>query len=199
MRYRDIARRKHHADGDTEVAAIESTITARARAVKARAQTDSITRDVRIRVIRPTDWRKLQRFHDRLSLDTIENRFHGAKRALSEPLAHRFTQMDGTDNVAFVATKGSRGRIVGVARYSRLSPVSAEVAFVIEDHYQGHHIGSRLMKRLKSSAVENGIREFVAEVLPGNVPMLKLMHEAGKTRSSYRDGECHVLVDLLAS
>ena len=153
-------------------------------------------RDLRIRVIGPADWRKLRRFHQRLSQQTIENRFHAAKRELSEPLAHRFTEMDGTDTVAFVATRGARGRIVGVARYSRLTSTSAEVAFVVEDEFQGHHLGSQLMKRLKEEALRNGITEFIGEVLPGNLPMLKLMAQAGKTRTSYTSGECRVVVDL---
>src|SRR5579864_4293031 len=105
-------------------------------------------RDLHYRQIRPEDWRRLQRFHRRLSSSTVELRFHGAKRELSVPLAHRLTNMDGKNTVGIVATTGTRGRIVAVGRYSRLSPTSAEVAFVVEDAYQHHHIGHRLLERL---------------------------------------------------
>lgn len=153
-------------------------------------------KDVRIRPIRRDDWHRLQRFHNRLSAATAELRFHGAKLELSEPLAHHFTELDGHDDVALVATTGTRGRIVGVARYNRIDVSSAEVAFVVEDEYQGHHLGSRLMDRLKALALENGIDTFVAELIPGNVRMLRLLEHAGATKIHAEAGECEVWVSL---
>jgi RimJ/RimL family protein N-acetyltransferase len=152
--------------------------------------------NVRIRPIRPDDWHRLQLFHRRLSEDTVELRFHGAKRELSEPLAHRFTQLDWVNDVAFVATTGTRGRIVGVARYSRISPTTAEVAFVIEDQFQHHGLGHRLMTHLRQAALAEGITEFVAEVLPGNLAMLRLLQEAGDATSRYQQGVVEVHVEL---
>lgn len=126
----------------------------------------------------------------------MRRRFHGAKRELSEPLAHRLTELDGQNDVAIVATTGTRGRIVGVARFCRMSPTSAEVAFVIEDEYQHLGIGRRLMRRLRATALQNGITEFVAEVLPGNMPMLHLLHEAGPAEVHFDQGVCEVRVEL---
>jgi RimJ/RimL family protein N-acetyltransferase len=148
------------------------------------------------RMLRPDDWRRLQRFHSRLSPRTVQLRFHGSKRALSEPLAHRFCDVDGKDNVAIVVTRGTRGRIVGVARYSRVGPVTAEVAFVVEDAYQHHAIGHRLLHRLVMVALTNGITEFVAEILAGNVAMFRLMEELGPPRLHREHGEYQVYVDL---
>src|SRR5689334_3448593 len=128
--------------------------------------------NIHFRRIRPEDRTRLQRFHKRLSLDTVELRFHAAKAELSEPLARRFTEIDGHNEAAIVATTGTRGRIVGVARYFRLGPTSAEVAFVVEDAYQGRGIGHRLMDRLTALALEEGIDEFIAYVRPGNTPMI---------------------------
>ncbi|HLJ67109.1 MAG TPA: GNAT family N-acetyltransferase [Chloroflexota bacterium] len=150
------------------------------------------------RSIRRDDWHRLQEFHKRLSGLTVELRFHGAKRELSTPLAHDFADVDGHDRVAILATTGTRGRIVGVARYNRIAPALAEVAFVVEDAYQGHGIGRRLMERLKAAALENGITQFVAEILPGNVPMFGLLKSVGPVRSHFEGGECEVYVDLVA-
>jgi RimJ/RimL family protein N-acetyltransferase len=142
------------------------------------------------------DWHRLQAFHNRLSASTVQSRFHGAKRELSTPLAHYFTDLDGHDRVAIVATTGTRGRIIGVARYARISPTSAEVAFVVEDAYQGHGVGRRLMRMLRESALESGITELIADVLPENVAMFHLLREAGDARSVFQKGECVVSVDL---
>ena len=157
---------------------------------------DRDLQNIRFRPIRPDDWHRLQLFHQRLSSSTVELRFHGAKRELSVPLARRFTDLDGKDEVGLVATTGTWGRIVGVARYSRMNPTQAEVAFVIEDAYQRHGLGGRLMRRLRELALENGITEFVAEVLPGNTAMLRLLREAGPTDVRWAQGECEVYVDL---
>lgn len=154
--------------------------------------------DVHFRAIRPDDWRKLQRFHARLSPTTVQHRFHGSKRELSIPLAHTFAEVDGVNDAAIVATTGTRGRIIGVARYCRISPTVAEVAFVVEDGYQGKGIGSRLMGHLRNLAVANGVTVFVAEVLSDNIPMFRLLEKIGPTRRRYDRGSCEVEVDLTA-
>jgi RimJ/RimL family protein N-acetyltransferase len=152
--------------------------------------------NIHYRRIRSDDWHRLQLFHQRLSRETVALRFHGAKRELSEPLAHRFTQLDGRNDAAFVATTGTRGRIIGVARYSRIGAHVAEVAFVIEDGFQHHHVGHRLMQHLRQTAREQDITEFLAEVLPGNLPMLHLLQEAGAVTQRCKCGVLKVYVDL---
>lgn len=155
--------------------------------------------DIHFREIRPDDWRKLQRFHARLSPSTVQHRFHGAKRELSVPLAHTFTDVDGVNDAAIVATTGTRGRIIGVARYCRLTPTSAEVAFVVEDAYQGRGIGGRLMRHLCELARANGVTVFVAEVLGDNTAMLRLLKEVGPIRTHLDHGVCEVEVDITAN
>jgi RimJ/RimL family protein N-acetyltransferase len=152
--------------------------------------------NIRYRAISSADWRRLQRFHRRLSEDTVGLRFHGAKRELSTPLAHRFTDVDGVNDVAIVATTGTRGRIVGVGRYSRLTVDSAEVAFVVEDAYQHHGIGHGLMRRLRDIALANGITRFVAEILPGNTAMVHLIEDAGESHVRFADGVLEATVKL---
>jgi GNAT superfamily N-acetyltransferase len=154
--------------------------------------------DVHFRPIRPEDWRRLQRFHARLSPTTVQRRFHGAKHELSVPLAHTFADVDGVHDAAIVATTGTRGRIIGVARYCRLTPTSAEVAFVVEDGYQGRGIGGRLMRHLRELALANGITMFVADVLTDNTPMVHLLEKVSTIRTHYDRGVCEVLVDLTA-
>lgn len=160
-------------------------------------QTVRVTESIHFRPIEPGDRGRLQRFHSRLSLPTIEQRFHAAKKDLSEPLARRFTDLDGHDEFAIVATTGTRGRIVGVARYARIDDTSAEVAFVVEDGYQGHGIGRRLMRRLRAHAVAAGLTEFVAYVRPNNTPMTRLLEEAGPTTARWEDGTVEIRAQLL--
>jgi GNAT superfamily N-acetyltransferase len=173
-------------------------LTTRAEGAMATASIPAAThrRNIRYRTISPADWRRLQRFHRRLSEDTVELRFHGAKRELSTPLAHHFADVDGVDDVAIVATTGTRGRIVGVGRYSRMSPDCAEVAFVVEDAYQHHGIGRGLMRRLRDVALANGITRFVAEIMPGNTAMVHLIEDVGESHVRFADGVLEATVEL---
>jgi RimJ/RimL family protein N-acetyltransferase len=152
--------------------------------------------NIHFRLIRPDDWHRLQLFHQRLSASSVHLRFHGAKRELSAPLAHRFTELDGHNNGAVVATTGTRGRIVGVARFFRISPTAAEVAFVVEDEYQGRGIGRRLMDLLVAEGRKNGFTEFVAEVLQENVRMLRLLEHTGPVRLCYQQGVDEVRLSI---
>jgi RimJ/RimL family protein N-acetyltransferase len=154
-------------------------------------------RHLRTRPIQADDWRKLQRFHSRLSASTIYLRFHGLKPALSEAWARRLADVDGRDGAAFVVTTGTRGRIVGFACYVRIdSSTGADIAFVVEDAYQGCGLGGRLMRRLADHALQSGITEFSALVLSRNEPMLRLLQAAGPSHVQPGGGAVDVRVDL---
>ncbi|GAC1629059.1 MAG: hypothetical protein NVS4B2_10730 [Chloroflexota bacterium] len=135
--------------------------------------------DIRLRPIRSNDWRALQEFHRRLSPEAIRLRFHGYIRELSDEMAHRFCDVDGQIRVAFVAVTGVPERIVGVGRYDRVGLVVAEVAFVVEDAYQHRGVGTMLLERLIASARADGVKVFLARVLPGNNPMRHLLMQTG--------------------
>ena len=137
------------------------------------------TPHITIRPIRPDDVLRLQSFHRRLSPEAIRLRFHGYLRELPDAMALRFCEVDGHDRVAFVAVTGDPERIVGVGRYDVQEDGVAEVAFVVEDAYQGHGIGSTLLRRLVESARARGIHTFLASVLPGNSPMRRLLERMG--------------------
>jgi RimJ/RimL family protein N-acetyltransferase len=123
-----------------------------------------------VRAIRPDDTAALQAFHHQLSSDTIHNRFFGAHPHLPDEEAQRFTSR-GAGQQALVATLDDQ--IVGVGRYIRLGTgAAAEVAFVVQDGYQGHGIGTELFTLLARIAWDDGIRRFVADTYADNRAML---------------------------
>ena len=64
----------------------------------------------------------------------------------------------------------------------------AEVAFVVDDRWQSHHIGSFLLQHLVTIARRNGIAGFNAEVLVENKAMLSVFQSSGlKLRSGVED------------
>ncbi len=133
---------------------------------------------VHLRPITPADADRLRAFHERLSPETVYNRFFTAMRSLSARDVERFTTVDHDERAAVVAIL--RDEIVGVVRYARLAnPDDAEVAVVVEDAHQGRGLGSLLLEHLEAAARERGVLRFVADVLPGNRTMLAVFRSAG--------------------
>jgi hypothetical protein len=58
-------------------------------------------------------------------------------------------------------------------------PGDRQVAFTVEEDYQGLGIASRLLEHLVRIARDRGIAEFVAEVLPRNTAMLRVFTRSG--------------------
>ena len=149
----------------------------------ARWEADVVVADggvVHVRPIRPDDAERLRRLHSRLSAETIYLRFFSPIPSLSDAMVQRFVNVDYINRLALVAQL--EDDIIGVARYDRLSaPLDdeAEVAFVIDDAHQGRGLGTLLLEHLAAAARENGVREFVAETLPGNNRMLRVFRDAG--------------------
>ena len=80
-----------------------------------------------------------------------------------------------------------RDEIIGIARYDRIDATTAEVAFNISDAYQGRGVGSVLLEHLAAIAQEEGVRRFVADVLPQNRKMISVFTEAGYEVSHHYD------------
>jgi acyl-CoA synthetase (NDP forming)/RimJ/RimL family protein N-acetyltransferase len=143
-------------------------------------EADVVLRDgsvAHLRPITPADAEAVRRFHAGQSDESIYMRFFAPLRQLSDRDVRRFTHVDHVERVALVATV--RGDIIGIGRYDKITPTSAEVAFNISDSFQGKGIGSVLLEHLAVIAWEAGIDEFTAEVLPQNRKMISVFSEAG--------------------
>jgi RimJ/RimL family protein N-acetyltransferase len=154
---------------------------------------------VMVRPMRPDDGDRLVAFHARLSPDSQRLRFFTAHPRLSSGEVERFTHVDGHERVALVAVDG--GEIVAVARFDRLPhDAGAEAAFVVRDDHQGRGLGTLMLDRLAACARDEGIARLVAETLPENSRMLRVLRNftpAATSRMS--DGVVHVTVPLDAS
>jgi acyl-CoA synthetase (NDP forming)/GNAT superfamily N-acetyltransferase len=150
---------------------------------------------VHIRPIRPADADELVRFHDSLSARTVYFRFFTPYPHLTARDVARFSQVDGVDRVALIATLA--GRMIGVGRYDVVSPGTAEVAFTVHDDHQGRGLGSVLLEHLAENARKTGLRRFEAEVLPDNRRMLATFAEAGyRPAHNISDGVVSLLFEI---
>ena len=99
---------------------------------------------VPVREIRAEDAGALRRLVDRSSERSIELRFFGPMKELSEERARSFAEVDGVDRFALVALDPEdEGEIVAVVRYEREAGTDgAEYAALVEDRFQGRGWGS---------------------------------------------------------
>jgi RimJ/RimL family protein N-acetyltransferase len=154
---------------------------------------------VPVRRIRAEDASALQRLVGRSSDRSIELRFFGPVKELTNEMAERFADVDGKDRFALVALDPQDpGEIVAVVRYEREKGTDgAEYAALIEDRFQGRGLGIGLTRHLIEAARENGIGHLYAVVMRENVRMLGLLRGLDlPERIRWRDGAEHVEIEL---
>ncbi|MCK9793364.1 GNAT family N-acetyltransferase [Isoptericola sp. 4D.3] len=170
-------------------------------------EADVVLRDgttMHLRPLRPEDADAIQRFQEAQSERSAYFRFFAPVRRLTERELTRLTHVDQHDRVALVAVRpgaDEEGRpredVLGVARYDKVSPAEAEVAFNIADAMQGKGLGSVLLEHVAAAARERGVLRFTADVLPQNSSMLAVFRDAGYAVSQHLDdGVVTVAFDL---
>ncbi len=151
-----------------------------------------------LRPIRPEDADAVVALHSRFSDRTRYLRYFSPYPRIPQRDLQRFVEVDHRDREALVAEHGDQ--LIAIARYDRIGADDAEVAFVVEDAYQGRGVGSVLLEHLAAAAESEGITHFTAEVLPENGPMQRVFADAGyQLERSYRDGVMHFSLDLRAA
>jgi RimJ/RimL family protein N-acetyltransferase len=156
-------------------------------------------RTVEIRALRPEDQAGLLAAVGRTSDQSLYRRFFGFKRAFTDQEIDSYVNVDFVGHVALVALLEEDGRpvIVGGSRYVVGQPGQAEVAFAVDDAHQGQGIGTALMRHLVALARDGGLRELVADVLPGNTAMLKVFETSGLRAATRREQDAiHVVLQL---
>ena len=154
---------------------------------------------VLVREVRAEDAPALQRLVGRLSEHSIELRFFGPMKELSEEKARHFAEVDGKNRFALVALDPEdEGEIVAVVRYEREGSTNgAEYAALVEDRFQGRGLGIGLTRCLIEAAQERGIKRLHALVLRENGRMLRLLRSLEfPERRRWENGLEHVEIDL---
>ena len=152
-----------------------------------------------VREVRAEDAPALQRLVGRSSEHSIELRFFGPMKELSEEKARHFAEVDGKNRFALVALDPEdEGEIVAVVRYEREGSTDrAEYAALVEDRFQGRGLGIWLTRCLIEAAQERGIKRLHALVLRGNGRMLRLLRSLEfPERRRWENGLERVEIDL---
>ncbi|HEX9044650.1 MAG TPA: bifunctional acetate--CoA ligase family protein/GNAT family N-acetyltransferase [Candidatus Limnocylindrales bacterium] len=159
---------------------------------------------LRIRPIRPEDEPDVIDFHRSLSPETVYRRYLG-NLGFDERTAHerliRICFLDYDRELALVAERwgphGALGRgedglpaIVGIGRLSKsFGSSNGQFAVLVADAFQGHGLGSELLRRLVEIARAEGLGTLGANIRQDNAAMLAMAERSGFTlRPAEADG-----------
>ena len=156
-------------------------------------------RNLEIRALKPSDEADMLAAVDRIGKQSLYRRFMGAKRGFSDKERAFFLNVDFVNHVALIAVlkEADRASIVAGGRYIVEQPGTAEIAFAVVDGYQGQGIGAVLLRHLAALGRRAGLKQFTAEVLSDNTPMLKVFERSGLKFSSKRSADgVHAVLQL---
>lgn len=157
---------------------------------------------VTVRAIRTDDKGRIIAAFRELEPETIYTRYFQHKNELTHEELERATEVDFEREVALVVTigQGKGETIIGGARYIVYevgAARNAEIAFTVEEDYQGQGIASSLLRHLIQIARTKGVARLEAEVLPGNRSMLAVFSRFGLPMKMERlDDVVHVALTL---
>jgi len=135
-----------------------------------------------VRFVGPGDSKALQNYFGALSVRSRYNRFLGAISELPHAELDHFIHVGEDDRFSVVATMMIDGRetIVGEARYA-FDPETGtfELGLSVDDAWQGHGIGSALLKNLECRAGAFGAHHLFGDTLRSNDAMLGVARKSG--------------------
>jgi RimJ/RimL family protein N-acetyltransferase len=158
---------------------------------------------VTIRAIRADDKERIAQAFRNLEKESIYTRLFAHKTELTEGDLKKFTEIDFEKEVGLVVTRdiGTEEVIIGSGRYFALEGDDgrphAEVAFIVEEDYQGLGMAKVILRHLTGIARFRGIVCFDAEVLPENKAMLVAFARSGLPMTKHFTGDVvHVTLSL---
>ena len=159
--------------------------------------------EVTVRAVRSDDGEKIRRAFKGLERETVYTRFFGYKADVTDQELRRITEADFKGDAALLVTIGSGEEeiVIGGASYfgvdARSEVRSAEMAFTVEEDYQGLGVGTCLMRHLVGLAQSKGLTRLEADVLVRNVPMLNVFRRSGLPLTLRRDGDVfHIALEI---
>jgi acetyl coenzyme A synthetase (ADP forming)-like protein len=159
-----------------------------------------ILRDGTTATVRPAhreDAESLGAFFRRLSDESRWHRFFSTAAPRADSLAALCDSSNPRETLTLLVHHSVDGKpqIIATGSYLAMEPGKAEVAFAVEDSYQGKGLGTLLLERLALLAIRYGITRFWAVTHTNNRGMLDVFRRSGFSVAEKPDGEV-VEVDL---
>ncbi len=148
-------------------------------------------RSVLFRPLLPSDEFAYRNFFYSLREETIYWRFFYDKKIFShEMIQGEYADVDYRRNMYLIGLvqKKRHQQIIAIGTYMDVGDNHAEVAFVVNDDFQGLGIASCLLEQLEAIARKNGFEAFIATTLRENTSMRRVFSRRYPQRKSLDDG-----------
>jgi acyl-CoA hydrolase/GNAT superfamily N-acetyltransferase len=147
---------------------------------------------VRFRAIKPSDEEEMRRLFYRFSDKAIYYRYFAPIKTMPHAKMQAYVNVDYRDVLSVVGLVGppDQGRIIAEARFVRNPDTpTVDVAFVVDEAYQGLGIATYLYHMLVRLARLRGARGMTADVLATNQAMMKVFEKGNYPISTrFEDG-----------
>ncbi|MFZ0449199.1 MAG: GNAT family N-acetyltransferase [Desulfatiglandaceae bacterium] len=144
-------------------------------------QTFKGSQTVRFRPIRPSDVDEMRRLFYRFSDEGVYYRYFSPIKTMPHAKMQEYVNVDYRNTMCIIGLVGEpgEGRIIAEARYVRIpGSFFADMAYVVDEDYQGRGIATFLFMTLIKIAKSRDIGGLQADVLATNKSMLKVFEKA---------------------
>ncbi|CCK78921.1 GNAT family N-acetyltransferase [Desulfobacula toluolica] len=136
---------------------------------------------IRFRPIKPSDEEQMRRLFYRFSDESIYYRYFHSIATMPHAKMQEYVNIDWKNNMSIVGLAGEIGHgiLIAEARYLKEGhSKTAEVAIIVDEHYNSLGIATHMVNLLKKIGQERGIEAFTAEVLFSNRKIMKVFKKA---------------------
>ena len=164
-----------------------------------------VLRDGTVASVRPsitTDREEIRRFFHELSSESRRNRFFTASEPPESLVAGMSDSADpaGAFTLIVHRLRSDDLRPIAIASYMAVNARVAEVAFAVDDEFQGQGLSTGLLERLAVHAAQNGFQRFQASTFADNHAMLGVFRDSGfEIRSKTSAGVVELQLSLTMS
>jgi acyl-CoA hydrolase/GNAT superfamily N-acetyltransferase len=154
----------------------------------------------RFRAIKPSDEEEMRRLFYRFSDQSVYYRYFAPIKTMPHAKMQGYVNIDFSRVMSIVGLVGEpgQGHIIAEARFIRdeTGPY-ADVAFVVDEQYQGLGIATYLYKLLIRLAKDRGVQYLTADVLATNKGMMKVFEkEEAPVTAKLDHGVYHLTISL---
>jgi acyl-CoA hydrolase/ribosomal protein S18 acetylase RimI-like enzyme len=155
---------------------------------------------VRFRAIKPSDEDQMRQLFYRFSDKAIYYRYFSPIKTMPHEKMQEYVNVDYRDVLSIVALVGEPGQqtLIGEARFARhRNKPEVDIAFVVDEAYQGYGIATHLCGMLAKEAKDRGAQAMTADVLTSNRAMLKVFEKGGfPVQAKMEQGVYALTIDL---
>lgn len=156
---------------------------------------------VHFRAIKPSDEEEMRKLFYRFSDDAVYYRYFSPIQSMPHARMQEYVNIDYQRTLSIVGAIQESGgeRLIAEGRYVKHHRGSfADVAFIVDENYQGMGMASFLLTMLIRVARERRIEGFTADVLADNKAMLKVFEKTDlPVRTVLECGVYNILISFI--